>query len=622
MPRLHASPQPPSPVSLNDVRKQRQFNGRFAVLIALFVVLILVVLGRLLYLQVWDSRDLSRKAQMSRNHSLVLYSRGRVLDRNGVILAQDIFLHDMYAHPRYYWGVKPAEIAQALSPLLNIAPDVLTEKLSQPASTITLVKNLHTATAHKMMKAKITRLRLDEKTGEPVTGEYGQVLTYQIPVPGLDFVKKSVRSYPQGSLAAHILGYVNDEANLQSGIEAVAQKVLKKAPDSILNAAEVDGHGNPVTVSKVKPEDIVSIPHAQDVVLTIDSKLQFIAEQKLAEGLKRTGGKRGSVVIMNPRNGEVLAFAVIPTYSPENFLKASPEELKNWAISDVYPPGSTFKILTVACGLESGVINKDTKILDTGRMQVGGWTIQNYDYTKRGAPGMIDLTNLFLHSSNIASAKIALMMNPGEYKRLLSGFGFGKRTGIEMLGESGGLLSDSNDWGVAKRATMGYGYGVAATPLQMAAAVSVLANKGVWMPPHLIKTPQWRHPKPRQVLSPQTAGIVTGLLAESINNSKGSPARLDHIRVAGKTGTSRRPATDGHGYGNALYTSFVGYFPAENPQVLMMVVVDSPTMGEAWGSTVAVPIFRAIVDDALPYLGLGTSRPAVATAPAKPKTRL
>lgn len=427
-----------------------------------------------------------------------------------------------------------------------------------------------------------------------------------MPVPGLDFVKKSVRTYPQGTLASHVLGYVNDEADLRSGIEEVAKDVLLSKPEDMVKQLEVDGKGTPIAIDQRTDPSVVSVPKAEDVVLTLDTRLQFLAESALKAGIEKSKAKRGSLIMMDPRTGEILAFANYPNYNPEQFLQADQGLLKNWAVSDVYPPGSVFKILTVACGLESGVINAHSRIQDTGKMKVGGWTITNYDYYQRGAPGTIDLIYLLEHSSNIASAKISLMMTPQQHWKLLKDFGMGQKTDIDLPGESQGILLPVQRWDVSTHASLGYGYGVATTPVQMVAAIGAIANGGQWIPPHLIKRPAHHNaqPKARQVIRPETAKTVTRLLYESIAKNKKHPVNEVGVAVAGKTGTSRKPSDEGRGYGSDLYTSFVGYYPAQSPKVVMMVVVDSPHMAEAWGSTVAAPIFRDVAKESLHILGL------------------
>jgi cell division protein FtsI/penicillin-binding protein 2 len=577
---------------------------RFLLVYLLFILLGLGILGRLLYLQIWAAPDLAKKALTAHNQTKVLVNRGRILDRNGQVLAQDTLLYDVYFHPKEFKGQTPREIAQALSRIVNEPAADLERKLSQPLSTVWLFKNMPKETLNRIKDIRLAQPLIDEKHNRPVLDDEGQPVLKKVRINGLDPVKKSVRQYPQGTLAAHLLGYVNDEAEVSSGLEQSARTLLTDRPDTLPTSLQVDGAGNPVNVDWQALKTMVQVPRSQDISLTIDSRLQFVAERELKAGIERTQAERGTVIMMDPTTGEILAFAVFPSYNPEKFTEVPQQYLKNWALSDVYPPGSTMKILTVACGLESGVINKSSRILDTGRMKVGGWTIQNYDYHKHPNPGNIDLVYLFQHSSNIASAKIAMMMPKSVHYNLLDRFGMGRKTGIELPGETRGALYKPETWDLSTHATLGYGYGLMATPMQMAAAVAAIANRGIWVTPHLLKSTPIKPIVRRRVLSEQTAADLTELLRTSIAAAENSPANIAGLDVAGKTGTSRKPSENGRGYSSDLFTSFVGFFPAQKPRVLTMVVIDSPHSAEAWGSTVAAPIFRAIASETIHYLGL------------------
>lgn len=578
----------------------RAYNSRFRFIAIALVVVTIAILGKLFFVQLIDAKNLKRKAQLSRNQALTLYNRGRILDRNGAVLAQDTILYDLFAHPKYYHNIKPEQLAEALAPVLKMNEAKLKETFSETFSTIGVAKNLTKADVDRISKIRIEVIAHDEKTGKLVLDDEGRPVTRKVPLPGLDFAKKNVRNYPQGNLAAHVLGYVNDEAEVSSGVESSAAKTLKKRPTDLSNTY-LDGRGNLVDLAKLDPKHLVNLPKAQDVNLTVDARLQYVAERELAAGLAKSHAKRGTVIMMDPRTGELLAFAVQPTYQPDQFYKAPAEALKNWAITDVYPPGSTFKILTVASGLETGVINRNSKILDTGKMKIGGWTIQNYDYGAHGAPGMIDLVYLLIHSSNIASAKISLMMPVKQQFEILKRIGIGSKTGIDIPGESSGIILPPGNWDESTHGSIGYGYGMAATPLQMASAVAAIANNGIWNSPHVMKGSPVTH---RRIFTEKTCATMKELLAKSIRDAKTSTVRLEGIDVAGKTGTSRKPNANGRGYSPNVYTSFVGFFPVQAPKVLIMVVVDSPQMAEAWGSTVAGPIFKNIAEETVSYMGL------------------
>ena len=592
-------------VALEQLPRSQFSRNRFRGVLGLLILIGLMILGKLLYIQLLDADHLKRKANASRNQALTLFNRGRILDRNGSVLAQDTVLYDLFAHPNYFHGISREDIAAALASALGMPEAKVLQKLKEPYTTIGLVKNLRRDQVEKILALRVQKTAVDPKTKKLILNDQGKPLTRPVPLPGLDFSRKNVRNYPQGSLAAHVLGYVNDEADVSSGIEASAANILKKRPID-LNQAVLDGRGNLVDLERIDPSKLVNLPKAEDVKLTLDARLQYLAERELVAGIARSHAKRGTVIMMDPRNGEILAFAVSPTYLPNLFYKAPADELKNWVLTDVYPPGSTFKILTVASGLETGVINLNSRIMDTGKMTIGGWTIQNYDYGKHGAPGMIDLVYLLMHSSNIASATISMMIPIPQHYDILKRVGIGSKTGIDLPGESRGLLIEQDKWqDKSTHASIGYGYGMAATPIQIASAVAAIGNGGVWNTPHIMAESPVAH---RTIFSPKTCEEMRILLTRSIAEAKTSTVRLDTVEVAGKTGTSRKPNANGRGYSPDIYTSFVGYFPAKNPRVLMMVVLDSPHMAEAWGSTVAGPIFKNIAEETVSYLGLSPAK--------------
>jgi cell division protein FtsI (penicillin-binding protein 3) len=574
--------------------------NRLSMVYGVCLLIVGLLIGRLFWLQVIASPELKLKAQRSRNHSLVHHNRGRILDRHGTVLAQDNVLYDLYAHPRYYRHCSAETLAKALAPILNVPSGQLYTKLSDPSPTITLAKNLNKDTREAIDALRVQVPKIDKKTKRPLLDANGQPKLDTLALSGLDFVKKRVRNYPQGQLAAHVLGYVNDEADLAYGVEETAKVDLKKSPDG-QTATILDGKGNAVRPEDVDPASVVNTPETEDVVLTLDSQLQYICEKALIEGVAKTKASRGTAIMINPTSGEILAYAVSPSYSPETYFNYPLSVFKNWTLTDVYPPGSTIKILTVAMVLDNKTVTPDVRIHDTGKMQLGGYTISNYDYGKHGAPGNISLEYLLMHSSNVGSAKLAMMMPPEKHRAYMQLLGFGQPTGVDLPGESKGILLDLAEWTKPTQGNIGYGYSVASTPLQMVAAVGTLANQGVWITPHVMKNN--RKVITRRVFSPVTSRQMTDILVRSIQENKESTVKLDGVPIAGKTGTSRKPEANG-GYSNELFTSFIGYYPANQPKALVMVVVDNPKMAESWGSTVAGPIFKQIADASLPILGI------------------
>lgn len=519
----------------------------------------------LFLIQIVDVKHYRKKAKRQRSAKSFIM-RGPILDRNGIKLASDQTSYNVYAHKEYF-DHTPKELAQILAPYLHVNSYILQKNISRPQSIILLKKDIDRVTAEKIQCLELREISLD---------------------------KKNERVYPQDSMAAHILGYYNADADTAAGVELVAKDKLEQVEKDV--NFERTPSGDVIYDVMTDPAMTTAPLKGKTVTLTIDSAIQHTCEAELKKVISTKKALRGTIVVMNPRNGEILGYAVYPNYNPNKYKKASQLQLKNWSLADVFPPGSTFKVLTLASALENGKITPTTKILDTGKIKIGGWEIKNYDYSKRPYPGWIDLHYLLEHSSNVGSLKVAMTMTAPEFYTVLARFGIGHKTGIDLPGESNGLLPNYKDWDKSRKATMGYGYGASVTAMQMVSAVSALANNGVRVTPHVIKYSEEEaltKIKNTQVISSINAHAMTKLMAESIERSK-SPVKLDNYTVAAKTGTSKKPKENGSGYTDKLYTSVVGYFPASNPQVLIYVVIDSASGYDIWGSTVAAPAFREV----------------------------
>ena len=545
----------------------------------LFNFLVIVLLVYLFLNQVFDIRGYRDRAKFQRLSSPFVL-RGEIVDKNGVKLAGDDTSFNLYAHPKYYDNT-PEELAEKLKPYVGLNKSQLVNKLSKDDSVILIKKGIDRKTADKIKALKLRELSLEVK---------------------------NKRVYPQGSLASHILGYYNADADMAGGIEYVAGDYLKYIDKSI--RYEKMPNGDIIYNLSVNPEDIASPVMGKTLKLTIDTPIQHICEKYLYQMVRKTSALRGAVVVMEPKTGEILALAAYPYYNPNNYAKHSLLEMKNWALTDVYPPGSTFKIITIASAFLNNKITKNEKIMDTGKMKVGWWEISNYDFREHGAPGLIDLVYLFQHSSNIGSIKVAQKMTSQEFHEALQLFGFGQRTGIDLPGESTGLLPKPSSWDVATHASMSYGYGASVTAIQMASAVNAIANGGVWVSPHVIKYSDAEAEQKvvkRRIMTEEQAKDITDLLVKSVEAGKGL-AKMEDYTVAAKTGTSRRPNDNGVGYSNKLYTSMVGFLPASDPKVTIYVVIDSPQGGGLWGSTVAGPVFRDIATEIVRILNINPDK--------------
>ena len=573
---------------IGNSNKNKTFSERLMWLEIVFVILTALFVVYLFAVQVLDVRHFRIKAKNQRRaNSFVM--RGNIYDRNGIKLATDTVFYDIYVRKDDI-DHKPEELAKMLAPILKISPMTLLEKINQDVPLISLKKNVDRRTRDQIAKLNLREVPMD---------------------------KKSIRTYPQGTLAAHVLGYYNFDADVASGVELTAKDKLESV--SKASDLEVTPKGKVIYNISTDPVAVTKPVKGQDVTLTIDAAVQHVCEKALMKSIEKFKALRGAVIVVNPNNGEILAYAVYPYFDPNNFKSATSFQTKNWTLTDVFPPGSTFKTITVASAMELGKVNRYTKVHDTGKIKVGWWTIKNYDYNRHPNPGMIDLVYLFEHSSNVGSVLVAQMMDKNEYYGMLKKFGFGQKTGIDLPGESVGLLKPAAKWDASDHASMGYGYGSSVTAIQMVAAVSAIANGGTWITPHVIKySPEEEAIKIKkvQVMTPEHAHEITALLTESINRGK-TAVKMDNFNVAAKTGTSIKPKENGAGYTNKLYTSIVGYLPSSNPQVLIYVIVDSAQGGEIWGNTVATPIFREIATQITHILNFEPDKIGGKTAAAK-----
>ncbi len=560
---------------LEKEEKLKNFDKRLGCWQVAFAMFAVGLIIHLFFIQVIDIKHLRLKAKKQRlAQSFVL--RGDIYDRNGIKLASDKVLFDVYARTPDYEHT-PEELANMLAPILKMPKSTLVQKLRRKDIMISLKKNVDRSTRDEIAKLHLREIPLD---------------------------KKSIRVYPQGSLAAHVLGYYNFDADIAAGVELTAKNKLELVDSNV--SVEKTPKGDIIYGFNTDPLATTRPVKGKDVTLTIDTAIQHVCEQELYKVIFKTKALRGTVIVVNPKNGEILAYAVYPYYDPNNFKKATYNQIKNWTLTDVFPPGSTFKVLTVASAMELGKINANSKINDTGKIKVGWWDIENYDYKKRPNPGMISLEYLFEHSSNVGSVRVAQTMTSKEFYDILKKFGIGTITGIDLPGESRGIMKPANKWDTSDHASMGYGYGASVTAIQMIAAVSAIANNGVRITPHIIKySPEEAANKVHavQVLKPETAKAVTQILTNSINQGK-SQIKMDRFNVAAKTGTSKKPKEDGSGYTSKYYTSIVGYLPSSDPQVLIYVMVDSAQGGNVWGSTIAAPIFKEISSQVARILNL------------------
>jgi cell division protein FtsI/penicillin-binding protein 2 len=527
---------------------------------------------------------------VQRQQNNLLVHRGAITDRKGLPLAIDTTRYDVFVHPELL-KVSSQKASEELARITHQKQDKMARLLTAGYPVVTVA------------------LHIEREAADEI-----QALNW----PGIDITPRPFRHYPEGQLAAHLLGYVNMDTRGQGGVEQAQEGMLKDTGD--ISKPELDGRGHAILISKGNQAWDITPPLGRHVELTIDNYLQHLAERELNAMASHSHAVRATAIISDPQNGEILAWANYPPYDPNHYSKYPFELTKNWSMVDVYQPGSTFKVLTISSALDVGAIKPNWTFYDAGVLKIGNRVVHNHD----GGHGQLDLLHLFIHSSNVAAAHVALQMTPKQFHDKLKEFGLGSPTGIELPGESAGLLLNDKIWKPIDQATTGFGQGaIAVTPLQLVGAVGTVANDGVWMQPHVIRrvydpktgvTEKWTEPARREVIAPKTAKLVRQLLADNVAMGTQVAGKVPGYRVAGKTGTAQKVIQGGRGYmAGQTIASFIGFLPADNPQLLCLVVVDGPQTDGRWGNTIAGPVFNAVVMEAARYLGIPPTEPTGTT---------
>ena len=535
------------------------FRSRFNVFLAIVLVMAALVGLQLIRFQVVQHVDSTR--DVPELLSVEPAPRGRIYDRNGYLLAADV-PHFELAYDRN--GANYDQFIQDLAPALGIKPEDILALKAQPA-----IKH----------KELIKDLPYDKGS-----------LVRDKDIWGFTAHPFWKRAYTEGSLAAHVLGFVNDDRLGLYGVEGWYNDVLTPT-------LQADG----------------TLAPGADLVLTRDRNAQAITEEELARGLHDTGASSGTIIVANPRNGEILAMASTPGYDPSQYVdianKDGLDSFVNPAVSDNFEPGSIFKILTMAAALDSNTVKPDTVYNDTANIEVGGQVIWNWD---RGGHGPTDMTGLLAKSLNVGAATIAMRMGQQQFYKYMRAFGLGKPTGIDLQHEAAGLVitRDKNPdrWSEAILASNAFGQGIATTPLQMVTAVSAVANDGVLVQPHVVKkivrgdrVDEAKVVAAGRPISKDTASTLTHMLVTAVRREV-PDALVDGYSIAGKTGTAQIPVPGGYDDPWTIAT-FIAYAPAEDPQVIILVKLDRPT-SSMWGSETAVPVFHDLATRLFPVLGV------------------
>ena len=534
--------------------------------------------ARLVYLQVFRYSELKARAERQRSRTVEAPAkRGDILDRHGHILAYSVDADTIYA--------VPSELGDA------------------EAATASLCRALADCDA-KDRQAMAERIR---------KGKYFAYIRRQVwpdqaarvaalNLPGIGFIKESKRTYPNSDLASHVLGYVGVDNVGLSGIEAAYDSLILGRAGTVL--VERDARGSAFSRVERPPTAGAALE------LTVDEYLQHVAERELRDGVKWAGASGGSAIVMDPYTGEILALANAPDFNPNAYRDAREELRRNRAIQDIYEPGSTFKIVTASAAFEERAATPSTIIdASAGNIRFGTRVI-NDDHNY----GVLSFAQAIIKSSNVGAIKVALKLGPDKVSDYVRRFGFGKPTSPDFRGESPGIVWDPSKLTDSALASVAMGYQVGVTPLQMAQAVSVVANGGELVQPRVVRAvirDRRRLPVPRKVISrpitTNTAATLTEIMQGVVIEGTGKAAQIPGYTVAGKTGTAKK-LVNGSYRGHSDYNvSFVGFVPAQKPVFAIVVVVDSPHRVSPYGGVVAAPIFQKIAQTALRHYAVPQS---------------
>jgi cell division protein FtsI (penicillin-binding protein 3) len=542
-------------------------------------VLLLMIAMRIVQFTLTDSPDLARLAWRQYHEQIhIAAHRGAILDRHGETLASSVERPSLYVRPRRVSAGDRGRAQAALSAALDLPPRAVARKLASEAGFVWL-------------KRAVTPRE--------------QTAVRGLAISGLGEVTEARRFYPHGAAAAQVLGVAGVDLRGIEGVERVYEQDLRALTRTL--EIERDALGREILT------DGMDDPRALDgatVQLTLDVSLQTIAERALEHGVREAQAAAGTVIVLDPWTGEILALANVPTFDPNDRGTIPAAHRRNRAINDFYEPGSTFKAILAAAALEHGVVRPDEMIFcENGAMPVGKWVI--HDHRRHG---WLSVAESIAVSSNIAAAKIGARLGRERFHAFLTDLGFGKATGIDLPAEVGGMLHPVADWSRIDLMTTSFGQGIAVTPLQMARAFAAIANGGQLVKPYVgLRATSasgealWEHQPTivQRIMKPETARLVTAMLEQVVEEGgTGTRARIEGVRVAGKTGTSQKvEAGTGRYSSDARMASFVGFLPADAPRLVIMVMVDEPQISK-YGGMVAAPIFQAIGAAAMERLGI------------------
>jgi cell division protein FtsI/penicillin-binding protein 2 len=557
------------------VTDRREFTAseRLLIVASLMLLCIVAVLGRLGYLQLFrHSEYLGRATRQQQRTIEITPKRGSIYDRNMDPLAMSIPVDSVFADPIDVGD--PQLAARLLSRVLGIPVEILEAKLTSAQNFVWIARKV-----------------------PPDKKEAVEALNLK----GIYFQKENQRIYPKRDLAAHVLGFVDLDEKGLGGIEYELDNQIRGKSEKIVVMA--DARQRWFDGAEAQRE------RGADVVLTLDEQIQYIAERELAAAIAKTHALAGSVVVMNPTNGEILALANWPKFNPNAANEASAEARMDRAVTALYEPGSTFKLITLAAAFDQGMVRSEEVFdCENGAVYLAGHRIRDHKPF-----GLLTVSDILAQSSDVGAIKIALRLGAPKFYDYIRAFGFGQVTGVDLPGESKGLLRRLENWSAISIGSISMGQEVGVTPIQLISAVSAIANGGLLYRPHVVAELRRDNKaltaqgalaptEPKRVIFPETAATLRRLMEGVILNGTGPLAHLDGWTAAGKTGSAQKidPATGRYSH-TQLIASFTGFAPINNPAVTILVSLDSP-VGQHEGGQVAAPVFKRIAEQVLPYL--------------------
>ncbi len=554
--------------------EQEKVHVRLLFLAGFVLFWMTAIFGRVAYLQLFCHSEFLTRAMRQQRHTINIYpKRGVIFDRNMQALAMSVPVQSAF--------VVPAEVkdramaARLLSVPLGMSADEIREKMDSGSSFVWLKRKL-----------------------PPASSEAVQGLNLK----GIYFQEENQRFYPKRELGAHVLGFVDVDEKGLGGIEHEYDNLIRGQDEKVVVMA--DAHQRWFDGGEAQRDRGVN------VVLTLDEKIQYIAERELAVAIEKTHAPAGTVIVQDPNSGAILALANWPEFNPNAATEVPTESRMNRAISAIYEPGSTFKLITLAAAFDQNLIRPEEVFnCENGAVTVAGHLI--HDHKKYG---MLTVAGILANSSDVGAIKIALRLGSPKFYDYIRAFGFGNPTGVDLPGESRGLLNRLDHWGSYSIASVSMGQEVGVTPLQMVTAVSSIANGGLLYKPHVVEEMRRADvvlplegpslsTEPKRVIRPETAATLRSLMEGVILYGTGKHAHLDGWTAAGKTGTAQKidPTTGKYSRTNVI-ASFTGFAPINNPAVTILISIDSPGGYPHGGGDVAAPVFKRIAEQVLPYL--------------------